>query len=163
MTRIKKRVPRGHTLLLHMYGLRVKEVMDRRKLLTARAAQSVLAVARTMQRRRVGAVVIVDDGKPVGIFTERDALFRVLALGRDPAATRLLDVMTANPCTIAPEDSYGSALAAMQDNGFRHLPVVKDGMLVGIVSTRSALDPRLQEFRCEEVRSKHFRREHAIA
>ena len=141
-----------------MYSLRVKEVMDRRKLVIARAAQSVLAVARTMERRRVGAVVIVEDKRPVGIFTERDALFRVVAVGRDPAATRVLDVMTANPHTIAPEDSYGAALAVMQDHGFRHLQVVKDGLVVGIVSTRSALDPRLQEFRCEETRSEHFRR-----
>jgi len=142
-----------------MYGQRVKEVMDRRKLVTARASESVADVARVMQQRGVGAVVIVDHKHPIGIFTERDALFRVIAQGRDPVATRVGDVMTVNPKTIAPDDSLGAALIAMHDNGYRHLPVVREGELLGIISTRCALDPDLQEFRCEEVRRKHFRRE----
>ena len=146
-----------------MYGLRVKEVMERRKLVTVRAAQAVSAVARTMEQRRVGAVVIVEDKRPLGIFTERDALFRVIARGRDPVTTRVGDVMTLDPQTIGPDDSFGAALVTMYDAGFRHLPVVDDGVLVGIVSTRSALDPSLEEFRCEEVRRKHFRRERGAA
>ena len=141
-----------------MFSRRVKEVMDRRKLVTVRAAQSVTEVARIMETRRVGAVVIVDQKHPVGIFTERDALFRVIAQGRDPVATRVGDVMTTEPRTIAPTDTYGAALVAMHDNGYRHLPVVENGELVGIVSTRSALDPDLAEFRCEETRREHFRR-----
>lgn len=146
-----------------MFSQRVKEVMDRRKLVTVRAAQSVTEVARIMESRKVGAVVIVDQKHAVGIFTERDALFRVIAQGRDPVATRVGDVMTPDPRTIAPTDTYGAALCAMHDNGYRHLPVVENGELVGIVSTRSALDPDLEEFRCEEVRRKHFRREHGAA
>ena len=143
-----------------MFSQRVKEVMDRRKLVTVRPSESVTDVARLMEQRRVGAVVVVEHKIPVGIFTERDALFRVIAQGRDPVATRVVDVMTANPKTISPTESYGAALVAMHDNGYRHLPVVEEGQLVGIVSTRSALDPELEEFRCEEVRRKHFRREH---
>jgi len=143
-----------------MFSQRVKDLMDRRKLVTVRPSECVTDVARLMEQRRVGAVVIVDHKIPIGIFTERDALFRVIAQGRDPVATRVGDVMTSNPRTIAPDDSFGAALVAMHDNGYRHLPVVEDGQLVGIVSTRSALDPDLEEFRCEEVRRKHFRREH---
>ena len=143
-----------------MFSQRVKEVMDRRKLVTVRPSESVTDVARLMEQRRVGAVVVVEHKIPVGIFTERDALFRVIAQGRDPVATRVVDVMTANPKTIAPTESFGAALVAMHDNGYRHLPVVEEGQLVGIVSTRSALDPDLEEFRCEETRRKHFRREH---
>lgn len=143
-----------------MFSQRVKEVMDRRKLVTVRPSESITDVARIMEQRRVGAVVVVEHKIPVGIFTERDALFRVIAQGRDPVATRVVDVMSANPKTISPGETYGAALVAMHDNGFRHLAVVEEGQLVGIVSTRSALDPDLEEFRCEEVRRKHFRREH---
>jgi CBS domain-containing protein len=146
-----------------MYSQRVKEVMDRRKLVTVRANESVTDVARLMEQRRVGAVIVVDHRIPIGIFTERDALFRVIAQGRDPVATCVGDVMTPDPKTIAPDDSFGAALVAMHDNGFRHLPVVKDGFLLGIISSRSALDPDLEEFRCEEVRRKHFRRERGAA
>jgi CBS domain-containing protein len=142
-----------------MFSQRVKEVMDR-KVLTAEAATSVLEAARLMRRRRVGAVVVVDAaGKAVGIFTERDALFRVVARQLDPSKTLLGTVMTPDPRTVGPNDSFGAALVTMFDAGFRHLPVVADGALVGIISSRSALDPDLVEFRVEEERRKHFRRE----
>ena len=90
---------------------------------------------RSMRDRRVGAVLVVEaDGRLVGVFTGRDAVCRVLAEGKDPAKTHLAEVMTPKPDTIAPRSTAIEALRLMADRGFRHLPVVDGGKVVGIVS-----------------------------
>jgi len=139
---------------------RVKNVMERGKLLTAPPEMTVSEAAKQMARRRVGAILVVDRQNLIGIFTERDALFRVIAQNRDFHATRLADVMTPAPQTVAPDKSFGYALLLMHENGYRHLPVVENGRLVGIVSTRNALDPDLEEFAVESQRREDFLREH---
>jgi CBS domain-containing protein len=107
---------------------------------------TVAEAARRMKERRVGALLVMREGRLAGIFTERDALFRVLAEGRDPAATRLADVMSANPRTIAPDRPFGHALHMMHEGGFRHVPVVEEGRPIGVVSARDALGPELEAF-----------------
>ena len=118
----------------------------------------VTEAARLMAARNVGAVMVVQDERLVGIFTERDVVFRVVALGLDAQATRLADVMTRALHTIDPETPFGHALIVMQENGFRHLPVVLDGKPVGIVSSRSAMDPELVEFKSEVHRREHWKK-----
>jgi CBS domain-containing protein len=104
---------------------------------TAKAGMTVRDVALTMTKRRIGAVIVVDDaGKLAGIFTERDVLTKVVAGKRDPDATLLADVMTRNPDTIGPEESATEALDMMRRHGYRHLPVVDGGRLIGVVSVR---------------------------
>jgi predicted transcriptional regulator len=61
---------------------------------------------------------------------------------------------------VGPKDSFGHALVLMREGGFRHLPVVEEGIPIGIVSNRSALDPDLEEFRVEELRRKHLVQQH---
>ncbi len=96
---------------------------------------SVTAACQAMRDRRVGSVVVAAaDGRLAGIFTGRDAVCRVLAVGRDPAKTSLAEVMTANPATLAPHQSALDALRLMWDGGYRHLPLVKAGRVVGVVS-----------------------------
>lgn len=141
-----------------MLDERVRKVMDPRKLLLAAPQLSVRDASRRMARRRTGAVLVVQRKALIGIFTERDALFRVVAKDRDPRATRLSEVMTPAPTTIAPDESFGYALLLMHEHGFRHLPVVVDGVPIGIVSARSALDPELEEFAAEATRRAHIRR-----
>jgi CBS domain-containing protein len=111
-----------------------------------------------MRRGNVGAILVVEESRLVGIFTERDALFRVIACGRDPAAVRLREVMTADPATVAPEETFGYTLLLMHERGFRHVPVVRDGRPVGVVSARHALDPELEEFAAEAARRRAIRR-----
>jgi CBS domain-containing protein len=89
-----------------------------------------------MAKRRIGAVMVVEDGKLLGIFTERDAMVRIVAESRDPDATTLGEAMTADPQTIQASDSVVMALEMMNQRGFRHLPVVEGDRLVGIVSIR---------------------------
>jgi CBS domain-containing protein len=95
----------------------------------------VQEACREMHRRRVGSVLVTDEnGSLVGIFTGRDAVGRVLAEGRDPAETILAEVMTPNPITMPPHLTAIEALRLMWDGGFRHVPVVDDGKVVGVVS-----------------------------
>lgn len=139
-----------------MFGQPVSRVMERRKLLLASAQTSVGKAAKMMASKQVGAVLVVEGERLVGIFTERDALFRVLARGLAPEETPLAAVMTPDPKTIAPDKSFGHALLLMHEGGFRHLPVVENGKPVGIVSARDALDPDLEEFVAEERRRKYL-------
>jgi CBS domain-containing protein len=139
-----------------MFSQRVKEVMEAKKLLTAPPDASVSEAARLMARKNAGAVLVVDSGRLVGIFTERDAVFRVMAKGRDAEATKLAEVMTKEPKTVAPDKTFGFALLMMQQNGFRHVPVIENGKPIGIVSARNALDPDMEEFVSEAQRRKHI-------
>lgn len=144
-----------------MFSQRVRTVMERKKLLTAPPETTVSKAAELMARRKVGAVMVVEHERLVGIFTERDAVFRVIARGRDAQDTRLADVMTSAPQTVDPDKSFGYALLVMYENGFRHLPVIENGNLIGIVSARNALDPDLEEFVAESQRRKQILRERA--
>jgi CBS domain-containing protein len=139
-----------------MYDRPVSEVMQRSKVLKAAPETLVSKAARMMAAKNAGAVMVVLGGRLVGICTERDIVFRVVGAGLDAAATRLADVMTRTPRTIEPDKPFGHALLVMQEHGFRHLPVVRNGKPVGIVSSRSAMDPQLEEFVFEEHRRKHF-------
>lgn len=87
-----------------------------------------------MHRRRVGAVLVVDgERRLLGIFTGRDAV-RLLAEGLDAQHTGIDTVMTRDPVTLGPRATAQEALQAMQDGGFRHLPIVAEGRVAGIVS-----------------------------
>ncbi len=136
----------------------IRNVMKRRNFVTAPPRTTVSRAAEMMARKQVGAVVVVDGDQRVGIFSERDAVMRVVARGLEPAKTALADVMTPSPVTVAPDRSFGFAISVMHKHGFRHLPVVDRGRPVGIVSSRRALDPELEEFACEERRRMHLRR-----
>ena len=119
------------------------------KILTVPKETTVRRAAMLMAVKRVGAIAVMRDGVLLGIFTERDALFRVLADGRDPVTTKLADVMTAKPHAIGPDRSFGYALHLMYEGGFRHVPVVENGRPIGMVSARDALGPELQQFAAE--------------
>ena len=146
-----------------MFSELIKNVVQRDKVVSAPPEASVEAAALLMAERKVGAVLVVEGKRLVGIFTERDAVFRVIATGRDPRVTRLSEVMTRDPMTVAPDDSFGYAMLAMHENGFRHMPVIENGEAIGVVSARNALDPDLEEFESEARRRLSFRRRSAGA
>lgn len=141
-----------------MYDMPVRSVMERRKLLIASCDTTVSAAAKLMARKKVGAVMVVKRGRLVGIFTERDAVYRVVAKGRDAGTARLADVMTPEPKTVAPDETFGYAMLLMHKHGFRHVPVVVKHRPVGFVSARKALDPDLEDFVAEAQRRKYIRR-----
>ncbi len=132
----------------------IREIIQGQDLLTAPSTMTVAEAAGLMKQRNVGAMMVVDDGKLVGMFTERDALFRVLAAGLDGGVTPLARVMTRNPRTITPERSFAHALGFMHEGRFRHLPVTEDGRPVGMISVRDALGPELEAFVYELLRQE---------
>jgi len=142
-----------------MFDRSIKSIMEleRERYLTAPPQTTVRDAARLMATRNAGAVVVVENDVLVGIFTERDVVFRVIAKDLDPANTRLSSVMTSSPHTLGPNRSYGHALLLMQEHGFRHVPVVEDGRPIGLISSRNAMDPELEEFVSEQRRREHHR------
>jgi len=136
----------------------VRHVLEPRKLVVAPPTATVAEGARRMKEGAVGAVLVVEAGRLVGIFTERDALFRVIAAGLDPMTVTLREVMTEKPVTVGPEETFGYALLLMYERGFRHVPVVDGGRPVGVLSARYALDPDLEEFAAEAARRKAIKR-----
>ena len=140
-----------------MFSQRIRSMMEKKKLLTAAPDITISQAAKLMAKKNVGAIMVVESERLIGIFTERDALVRVIAQGRDVQATTLAEVMTKQPQTVDPDKSFGSALMMMFENGYRHVPVVEQGRVIGIVSSRYALDPDLEEFVAEAQRRKHLR------
>jgi CBS domain-containing protein len=107
--------------------------------------QTVLAVAQAMVERNIGAVPVLRDGFLAGVFSERDLMRRVVVEGRDPAKTRVGDVMTTDPLTVQPNADLETCKFLMRRHGFRHLPVCDGQQLHGMVSMRDILQHDLSE------------------
>jgi CBS domain-containing protein len=118
---------------------------------TIGAEQTVLEAAREMVANNIGAILVLREGELIGIFSERDIMKRVVAEGRDPARTRISEVMTANPLTVDMRESIEHCMVLMKEHSFRHLPVCDGKKLKGIVSLRDILLRDLTE-KDEEVR-----------
>lgn len=117
----------------------IRSLIQNQQVHTVQKDISVRTAAHIMQTARIGSVMVVEKDALVGIFTERDALFRVLAGGLDPDRTKVGEVMTADPQSISPDRPLVHALHLMHDGGFRHMPVVENGVPVGMVSIRDAV------------------------
>ena len=94
------------------------------------------ALAALMARAGVGAVAVLEGARLVGIVSERDIVFRLVAPGRPAATTPVAEIMTADPVTLDIDDPVSGALAAKLGDAFRHLPVVDSGRVVGVLSYR---------------------------
>ena len=137
-----------------MSGRTIRSVIEGHELITAPKSMPVGEAARLMKQHNVGAILVVDGDQLVGVFTERDALFRVVAEGRDASTTQLDAVMTRNPRTIEVDSLFSLALQMMYEGGFRTVPVVENGRPVGLVSARDALGPELKDFVFEMLRQE---------
>lgn len=110
-----------------------------RRPVTVRPTATVREAVQTMLARDIGALLVVDDaGRLLGIFSERDLLTKVA--GHDDYAVRpVRDFMTANPETVTPEHTLAYALHKMDVGSYRHLPVIEEGLPVGVISVRDLL------------------------
>ena len=128
----------------------LRQVVEGQTVVSALADTTVRAAAITMAKHKIGAILVVDDqGRLAGLFTERDVLNRVVAQGLDPDSTRLSAVMTADLQTASPDKPLAHALHMMFEGGFRHVPVVEDGRPIGMVSARNALGLEIRQFEKE--------------
>jgi len=125
----------------------VRSIIGSQTPITAAKSATVLEAALLMKKHGKGALLVVEGPRLIGIFTERDVVFRVVAAERNPAGTRLAEVMTPHPQTIHPNEPFVHALRIMHKGGFRHLPVVENEWPVGVVSARDALDDDLYALR----------------
>jgi CBS domain-containing protein len=114
----------------------LRELVKDRKIYSISAGSSVLEAARFMMERNIGALPVLRDGVLAGIFSERDIMNRVVAVGRTPGLTSVAEVMTANPRAVGLDESIEECLFIMHEFGFRHLPVVEGKELKGLVSLR---------------------------
>ena len=115
---------------------KVKHILDQKSgaVITIDAEATVLDAARVMNQRHIGALVVAQGEKITGIFTERDILNRVVAAQRSPAETVVKDVMTAPVACCRRETTEAECRAVMRRKRIRHLPVVEDERLVGLIS-----------------------------
>jgi CBS domain-containing protein len=95
---------------------------------------TIAEAAREMNRRKVGAVLVIEGGRLVGIFTERDVLTRVVATDLDPIQHAVAEVMTPNPVTITPATTVEEVLGVFTLRRFRHLPVMEGDKVTGLIS-----------------------------
>ncbi len=125
----------------------VSEILARKgtTVVSMEAAESVVSAARLMNERKIGCLVITDGGEMVGIFTERDALRRLIAEPRDPAHTSLREVMTSPVTTCRSQTSLEECVGVITQEGIRHLPIVDDGNLRGIITSRDLLAFQVEE------------------
>ena len=114
----------------------IAHVVNQNKLVCLAPQTSVSAASRKMFERKVGAVMVTSGARLIGIVTERDVNFRVVALGRNPETTLLSDIMTKSPDTLPFDAPVSEALEMIQTYGYRHVPVEKNGTVVGVVSMR---------------------------
>jgi citrate synthase len=121
-------------------GAKVRTVGDimSHPVVTAEPAETIAEVGRRMREMRVGSVVVVEGSRPVGILTERD-MVRFAASGADGSSAKVAEWMTENPDTVDPSEEVANAYVSLAEHGYRHIPVVADGELAGVVSMRDIM------------------------
>jgi len=117
----------------------LREIVKDRRVYSIDAGRTVLEAARYMMEHNVGALPVLRNGELAGIFSERDIMNRVVAVGRTPGTTSVAEVMTANPRAVPVDESVEECLFIMREFGFRHLPIVDGKELKGLVSLRDIL------------------------
>ena len=116
--------------------MKVSDILQKKgnAVIAANSNTSVLEALKLMSERNIGALLVMDDGKLTGIFSERDYARKVVLKGKASADTAVKEIMTENPFTVQPEDSIETCMGIMSDKHIRHLPVVKDGTVAGMIS-----------------------------
>jgi len=113
---------------------RVEDYMTK-EVVFANLTESLQSAAAKMAERDIGSIVVVEEGKPVGIVTERDFVRRVAALGKDSRTLTVTDIMSTPLVTVGPECDINTAAKIMTDNNIKRLPVVEGERLIGIITS----------------------------
>lgn len=118
----------------------IGELLTGRDVVTVSSATTVREAVHCMRKNKIGALMIADDQKaPIGIFTERDLMLRVVGEGVDPDTAIITDYMTKELFSVSPERTVSDAAHEVQARHIRHLPIVRDGKLIGLLSLRDLL------------------------
>jgi CBS domain-containing protein len=117
----------------------IHDLVKDRKVYSIEADRTVLEGARFMMEHNIGALPVLRTGELVGIFSERDIMNRVVAVGRMPGTTKISEVMTPNPKTVGVNETVEECLFLMREFGFRHVLIAEGKELKGLVSLRDLL------------------------
>lgn len=117
----------------------ISDIIEGKPLVWVEPKDTVREAAKRMTERNIGALPVLDEGRLVGIFTERDLMTRVVAPDRNPGKTNVSAVMTRDIVVADPDESVMECIQKMQSMSCRHLPVVDQGKLVGMISLRDLL------------------------
>jgi CBS domain-containing protein len=112
---------------------KVRDIMSSAPVCMA-ATESASAAARAMKKHRIGTVLVLTDGQLTGLLTDRDITIRVLAEGRDPVTTQVGDICSRELAVLSPDDDVEHAIRLITEHAVRRLPVIGDGVPVGVVS-----------------------------
>ncbi len=123
---------------------KVRDVIVRKEVIQLPADATVRSASRLMAEQGIGAILVMKDEAIQGIFSERDALKRVLAEDLDPDTTTLAEVMTREMVTLAPDAFAVDALRLMSQVGIRHLPIVEQEKVIGMISLRDFIGAEFQ-------------------
>ena len=115
------------------------------KVFTVPVDASVLDALDILVENKIGSVLVMDGDKLAGIFTERDFIYKLGPKRKDPAKLKIADVMTREVITVTPQHTVNKCMSVMTDNHFRHLPVLEDGKVVGIVSIGDVVKDLIEE------------------
>lgn len=136
----------------------IHAVIKNQDCVTVSGETHIRRVAELMKQHHTSAVLVTDTHhkRLLGICTERDIVFGVVAAGKDPQAITVKTIMTTEPQCIGPDKPFGHALHLMYEGGFRHVPVVEDGRPVGILSAKDALGSEALQFETELIRREEI-------
>jgi len=129
----------------------IQRVLRRQHVVHTTPGATVYDAARDMAERRIGAMAVVEGERLVGIFSERDLMTRVVVPRRDPHTVRVADVMTRDVVTAGLGETREGAIAKMKKADCRHLPIVAEGRVIGMISMRDLLRDHIEE-QGEEIR-----------
>lgn len=136
--------------------------LKRNLIVTVQPGESIATLSRLLSEKRIGAAVVSADGSTIdGVITERDIAFGLGVHGARLHAMSVAELMTRTVITCAPGDDIGQVASTMLARNIRHLPVVQDGRLVGIVSIRDVLKSRLDELQQQAAQLRHLLNDHA--
>ncbi len=124
---------------------RIYDLVANRPVYSLSPEMTVAEAVAYLVERNVGAAAVVQDGHLVGLFSERDLLKRVVAAGRDPRQVRVVEVMTTQLHTADAQESSRACLERMREAGVRHLPVLSEGKLLGLVTMRDLMLADVEE------------------
>jgi len=139
-------------------NLPVSAILDRkgREVFSVPPTGTIAEAVAEMNRCRVGSVMVLDGGRLVGIFTERDVLRRVVGAGVDPKRTLVSEVMTSGVLTISPETTMEETMRIFTEKRCRHLPVVENGKLAGTISIGDITRWMADQHRVEAEQLKNY-------
>ena len=131
----------------------IYDLVKDRRVYSIDADNTVLEAARFMMEHNIGALPVLRNGELAGIFSERDIMNRVVAVGRMPGTTKVSEVMTPNPKAVGIDETVENGLFLMREFGFRHLPITAGKQLKGLISLRDLLLRYLAQKESESKRA----------